>query len=63
MYKLVNRTINTSLERQWRVEIPLKYVYSPVWFSILDTRISVLTSPNINRILFINTHTLVHIHV
>ena len=40
------------MDTQWRVEIPLKYVYSPAWFSRLETRISVLTSPNVNMILF-----------
>ena len=49
------------MDTQWRVEIPLKYVYSPSWFSRLETRISVLTSPNVNMILFNKyTHTCTH---
>ena len=40
------------MDTQWRVEIPLKYIYSPVWFSRLETTISVLTSANVNMILF-----------
>ena len=49
------------MDTQWRVEIPLKYVYSPAWFSRLETRISVLTSPNVNMILFNKyTHTCTH---
>ena len=40
------------MDIQWWVEIPLKYVYSPAWFSRIETRISVLTSPHVNMKLF-----------
>ena len=35
------------MDTQLCVEIPLKYVYSPAWFSRLETIISVLTRPDI----------------